>query len=239
MTNAELEALRPWRGVLAAGAWCAFASVAAIPVSMVGFGFWPPPTTAAESFAQFEQSPALGLLALDALYLVINALVLPFYLALTIATWRTSRSLAAGALLFGAVGMALLFASNRSIEMMSLAQLHAAAGPQERTALLAVGEGFLAESKGSAFVAYYWLNAAALFQYAAAMDARSPFSKSTRAWGFAAAFLMLVPATFGTVGLVFALLSLPPWVVFAVLSGRRLLALAAEGKAESQLGGAP
>lgn len=209
-----------------AGAWCAFASIALIPISMLGFVFWPPPATAAESFAQFQHGTALGLLGLDALYLFTNALILPFYLSLTVATWRTSRSLAAGALLFGGVGMTLLFASNRSVEMMSLARLYAVADAAARPALLAAGEGLLAGWKGAAFIAYYWLNAASLFQYAAAMGANSLFSKSTRAWGFAAAALMLVPSTFGTVGLVLALASLLPWSVFVVFAGRRLLTLA-------------
>ena len=45
-------------------------------------------------------------------------------------------------------------------------------------------------------------------------------------WGLAGAVLMVVPSNFGTVGLVFALASLLPWSVFAVLVWRRLLRLA-------------
>ena len=41
---------------------------------------------------------------------------------------------------------------------------------------------------------------------------------------------MAVPSNFGTVGLVFALASLIPWAVFAVLVARRLLNLAAEAE---------
>lgn len=216
--------LVPWRPALRLGAWCAFVSVALIPVSMLGFAFWPPPATAAESFAQFDRSFALGLLGLDALYLVINALTLPFYLSLTVATWRDHRAYAAPALLCGAVGIALLFASGRSLEMGTLAAQYASASEASRPALLAVGEALLAETRGTAFVAYYWLNAIALFLYAWAMSP-DRFSRALRHTGLAAALLMLVPSTFGAVGMAFALASLPPWIAFAILAGRRLLAL--------------
>jgi Flp pilus assembly protein TadB len=44
-------------------------------------------------------------------------------------------------------------------------------------------------------------------------------------WGLAAAVLMAVPSNVGAVGLAFALASLLPWSVFAVLTARRLLEL--------------
>jgi hypothetical protein len=46
-------------------------------------------------------------------------------------------------------------------------------------------------------------------------------------WGLATAALMAVPSNFGTVGLLFALASLVPWAVFALLVARRLFGLAA------------
>lgn len=54
------------------------------------------------------------------------------------------------------------------------------------------------------------------------------FSRATAVWGLAAAVLMAVPSNVGTVGLAFALASLVPWAVFAVLGARRLLALCRE-----------
>ncbi|WP_123915229.1 hypothetical protein [Georgenia muralis] len=54
----------------------------------------------------------------------------------------------------------------------------------------------------------------------------SVFGRPTAVWGLVAASLMAVPSNFGTVGLVFAMASLVPWAVFAVLVARRLLELA-------------
>ena len=52
------------------------------------------------------------------------------------------------------------------------------------------------------------------------------FSRATAAWALAAGVLMLVPSSFGTVGMVLALASLVPWSVLCVMAGRRLLGLA-------------
>ena len=50
------------------------------------------------------------------------------------------------------------------------------------------------------------------------------FSRPTAVWGLVAAALVAVPSNFGTVGLAFALASLVPSAVFAVLVARRLFA---------------
>ena len=45
------------------------------------FVIWPPPTTVEGYYSLFQQSWLLGLLSLDLLYLVNNALLIPY-------TWR-------------------------------------------------------------------------------------------------------------------------------------------------------
>lgn len=55
------------------------------------------------------------------------------------------------------------------------------------------------------------------------------FSRGTAIAGILQGTMMLVPVTFGIVGLLFALGSLIPFVVWFVLVGRRLLRLAGEG----------
>jgi hypothetical protein len=54
----------------------------------------------------------------------------------------------------------------------------------------------------------------------------SVFTRATEAWGLVAAALMAVPSNLGPVGMVFALASLLPWAIFAVLVAHRLFALA-------------
>lgn len=253
--------VRQWRGLVRTGAWAALASVAFIAVQIAIYLLWPPPDTAEEFFRELNDNPVVGLLMLDALYPLSNVLTLLFYGALAVPLWRVSRSAVTIALALGGVGMASFMASVRPVEMLQLAGAYAEAGPAERVALAATGEGMLATWTGSAFDVYYLLNCAALLIFGllilrSASRQRAPvssnpvssqpvsgnpvsgdpvfrnaassgpvFSRATAVWGLAAAVLMGVPSNVGTVGLAFALASLVPWAVFAVLGARRLLAL--------------
>lgn len=219
--------LAAWNGALRAGGWAGIFSVALIPVQIVGFFFWPPPKTAEAAFAQFAENRAFGLLSVDLLYLLNNSVILPFYLAFTVVLWKARRAAVANGMLLAAVGMAVLLASNRCFELMTLAGLYeAAADPAQRTALLAAGEAMLATWTGTGFVVYYLLNAVALLFFAWAMlEPESVFGRTTAWWGLAAGALMAVPSVFGDIGLVFGMASLIPWTVFAIRSGRRLIRL--------------
>lgn len=215
--------LPAWRGALEAGAWCALASVALIPVQIATGAVWLPPSTPAQAFSHVAAHPAAGLLSLDLVYLLNNAVILPVYLALTVALWERRRSWVANALLCAGVEMAGLFSSNRSLELLALWRV-AADLPAEVVETVAVG--MLATWKGTGFVVYYVLNAVALLLFAGAMLGSPHFSQGTARWGLAAGLLMVVPSTFGTLGLVFALASLLPWGVFGVRVWRELRALA-------------
>src|SRR5215204_6654191 len=117
--------------------------------------------------------------------------------------------------------------SPRPVEMLLLARSYAKADATEPVALLATGEGILATSTGTAFDVYYMFNLVTLLIMAVLMYRSQVFSRPTAVRGLVAAALMAVPSNFGTVGLLFALASLVPWAVFALLVARRLLALAA------------
>ena len=118
----------------------------------------------------------------------------------------------------------------RPIEMLLLARSYAKADAAEQVALLATGEGMLATWTGTAFDVYYVFNLVTLLVLAVLMYRSQIFSRPTAVWGLVAAALMAVPSNFGTVGLVFALASLVPWAVFALLVARRLFALAAPAR---------
>ncbi|GAA4064837.1 hypothetical protein [Agromyces indicus] len=121
------------------------------------------------------------------------------------------------ALAFGVLGMAAYMASPRPVEMLTLAHAYGQAGDAERVALIAVGDGMLATWTGTAFDVYYFFNLATLLIFAILMFRTPVFRRSTAIAGVIAAVLMAVPSNFGLVGTVFALLSLVPWAVFAVL----------------------
>jgi hypothetical protein len=216
-----------WRPLLRAGGLAALVIVALIPVQMAVFIACPPPETVAGFFALLEDNALLGLLSLDLLYLLNNALLSIVYLALYVALRRTAESAMAIALTLGLIGIAAYFASNTAFEMLSLAgQYGTATSDLQRTVMLAAGQAMLAIYQGTAFDVYYVLNAAALLVMAGVM-LRSPlFSRRDAGVGLAAGVLMVIPSTAGTVGLIFAIASLVPWAVFSVLVARRLFKLA-------------
>ena len=226
-----LADVRQWSGLVLTGAWAALASVAMIVLQVVIFMVWPPPDTAQGMFELLVQNPLLGLIALDALYVVSNLLAYLLYFALAVVLWRVSRSAVVLALAFGVLGMAAYMASPRPVEMLQLAHSYAAADTAGREALLGVGDGMLAMWKGTAFDVYYFFNLVTLLVLALLLYRSRVLGRATAVWGLAAAVLMAVPSNFGTAGLVFSLASLLPWAVFAIFVGRRLLTLVASGRA--------
>ena len=64
-----------WQGVLTVSGWAALGSVALTVCQVVVFVIWPPPETVPEIFDLMVEAPVLGLLSLDAVYLVNNLLV--------------------------------------------------------------------------------------------------------------------------------------------------------------------
>jgi hypothetical protein len=91
--------------------------------------------------------------------------------------------------------------------------------------LLAAGQGMLATYKGTAFDMYYVFNAAALLILAVVMLRSTVFPRAAGTWGLISGILMAIPSTAGGLGMVFALASLLPWMVFCVLIARRLFRL--------------
>lgn len=211
--------------MLLVGGYAALASVVLTFVQVAIYIRWPPPETVADAFELFADSPALGLLSLDLLYIANNTAVLIAYLALFVVLRQTHPTATAVALLLASVGMAAYMASNVSFEMLALADAYDSTDTAGQAALLGAGEALLAGFKGTAFDVYYVLNAIALFLFAGSMLRTAYFSRATGILGLAAAALMVVPSTAGGPGRVFALASLVPWVVFAVLTGLRLLRL--------------
>jgi hypothetical protein len=200
------------------GAAAAAASVVLMPVQIAIYVAWPPPATAEGVFALMRASPVLGLLSQDVLYALQNALLALIYLGVGAKLWQERSAWVTVALVLGFIGIAAYFPSNTAVEMLVLSgQWAAATSEAQRAGLVAAGEALMAMSRGTAFMAYYWLNAAALLILAGMMLRSAAFGRATAYAGLLAGVLMLVPSNFGTAGLVFALASLPPWAVFCGL----------------------
>lgn len=172
-----------------------------------------------------ERAPILGLISLDVLFIINNLLVLLFYLGLCVVLWPVFRSGVTVALTLGVLQMAAYLVSNPAVEMLDLGRRYAATSGERQGMLLAAGEAVLAAWKGTAYLAYYLLGATVLLVLASLLLRSTVFAGPIPWWALAAGLLMLVPSTFGLVGIVFALVSLIPWSVFCVLAGRRLLQL--------------
>lgn len=227
-SDARAPDVGKWKGLLVLGAWAALASVALIVIQIVLYVVWPPPETTVEFYDLLNTNPVGGLVALDTLYIVSNLLAYLLYFALAVVLWKVSRSGVVVAVAFGVLGMAAYMASPRPVEMLALADAYGRAGAAEQVALVAVGDGMLATWMGTAFDVYYFFNLATLLIFAILMLRSTVFTRATALWGLAAAVLMAVPSNFGTLGLVFALASLLPWAVFAILVARRLFSLSVD-----------
>ena len=219
-----------WKGLYKASGVAALVSLALIPIQIIVFIVWPPPSTVEGFFTVFQNNWLQGLLNLDLLYIVTNVLMILIYLGLYAALKRASESSTAIALTLGLVGIAAYFASNTAFEMLSLSNQYAAATTEaQSTMFLGAGQAMLEIYKGTAFAVYYVLNGAALLIFTAVMLRSNIFSKVTAYIGILAGVLMIIPSTAGTLGLYFALSSLIPWAIFSVLIARRFFQLGQPG----------
>ena len=64
---------------------------------------------------------------------------------------------------------------------------------------------------------YYVLSTICLLLFSFALIKSPQFKQSVGYWGLASGLFMIIPSSAGTLGMVFSLLSLIPWVVFVVL----------------------
>lgn len=217
-----------WRGIYRTGGYAVIAMLVIMAAQIIIFSVWPPPDTVEGFFALFQQNWLLGLLSMDLLYLLNNTVIVLIYLALFFSLRRQHESAMLIGLVLSLVGITAYYASNTSFEMLSLSgQYTAAASEAQRTALLGAGHAMLAVYKGTAFDSYYILNGISLLIFAVVILRGKVYSRATGYWALASGILMAIPSTAGMVGLVFSLLSLIPWAVFAILAARKFFRFAA------------
>src|SRR3972149_2301538 len=152
-----------WKSLYKVGGAAAIAVLLFIPIQMIVFFIWPPPSTVIEWFTLFKDNAFVGLLDLDLLLIVDYALMGITFLALWAALRRASQSFMAIALTTELVGVTTYFASTAAFEMLSLSNLYAVATTDaEKSTLLAAGQAMLATWQGTAFNVSYILGAIAL-----------------------------------------------------------------------------
>ncbi len=214
-----------WNWLYKVAGMAALITVVLIVVQMIVFILWPPPSTAIAYFNLFQDNALLGLLALDLLYVIDNALLIPILLALYVALRRTNEPFMIIGAALGFVGMAALFASNPAVSMHSLSGQYAAAATEAQRALfLAAGEAMLAVYSGTAYHVSLILGSVALVMISVVMLQSKIFSKATAYMGILANVLALglyVPKT-GIYILLFSVVFL--WIWYILIT-RRLLQL--------------
>jgi len=195
-----------------------------MPVQIAIFIMFPFPDSIELWYELFHDSWLLGLVHLDLLYIVNNVIVAVMYLALFFSLRERNEGLMVIALLLGLLGISAYLASNKAFEMLSLSTLyHSAASDAAKTIFLAAGQTMISSWKGTAFDVYYILNGISLIIIAGVMFESPIFSRRTAAIGLASGLLMMIPSTAGTLGMVFALASLVPWVIFSALVAVKFL----------------
>ncbi len=206
---------------------CAFLVVLIIPVQITIFVLFPPPTSALGFIELFNKNSLVGLLSLDFLYYINNALLAVFYLGLFVAMKNIDYTNMLIALILGIIGIAAYYASAVGFEMMSFSkQFYLTDSPESKQQILTLASGLITKYKGTAFDIYYVFNAISLLLMSKTMFKSEYFNKTDSVFGLIAGILMLVPSTAGTIGLIFSLVSLIPWIVFSVLVGKKLLKMA-------------
>ncbi len=197
-----------------------------ILIQMSIFIAWPPPDNVLDFFNLFQKNWLLGLLNLDLLYILSNALLIFVYLGLYAALRRVNQAYMIIALSLGFIGIAAYYASSVAFEMLSLSKQFSVADTSKlKLQCLTSGQIMLATYKGTAFDVYYVLNAITLLIISSVMLRSKIFSKATGIWGLISGILMLIPTTAGIIGLSFGIASLIPWSVFSIMIAMRFFKL--------------
>lgn len=223
-----------WSPLYRWGGIAAYVVLGFICIQMYVFITWPPPSFepgVAEVGAWFtwlQQRPVLGLIELDMLSIIDSALLLVFYAAVLVAMRRVSLPLVLIGGIVVCVAVSAYFPANPSLTMLALSSQHAAATTDAaRASSIAAGQAAMATFMGTPFVSNYLLSAAASLIVARLMFRSNVFSRPTSWSALALGVLSLVPACFGTLGIIFSLASMVPLVLLLMLGGRRLLRLGA------------
>ncbi len=212
-----------WPWLYRLGGLAALIVAICIPLQVVIFIAWPPPTTAQGYFAVFQSNPFIGLLNLDLLLLIDQILGVVILVALYIALSRTSGTAMAVALALGLLATAAYLASNTGVNMLLLSKQFATASTDAQRAMyLAAGESMLAIYNGTAFHVSYILGAIVGTLIGVVMRRSEVFSRTTARMAILANVISLglyVPV----VGLYISIFSVLFLEIFYALVARRLL----------------
>jgi hypothetical protein len=219
----------PWKLLYQVSGVAAIVMAVFIPIQIIIFAIWPPPSTVTGWFSFFQDNRLIAIIDMDLLLIVDQFIMALLFLALYVALRRAGQSLMAISLTFGLLGIAGYIASSGVFNMLSLSDQYTAATTEaQRAAYLAAGQATLTNYQGTAFDVGYVLEGVALLLAAIVMLKSPLFNKPMAYLGVATGIMALVPPTLGIVGMIFALGSLLPLEVWAVLLAIRFFQIAQE-----------
>ena len=196
-------------------------------------GFLPSAGNVLDWFARFEANTPLALLDLDLLMVPLYVLLLFGFLAMGGALRGSHQVLGLLGTVVAGVGIIVYLTTNPALAMLSLSEAYRTASTEaERASLVSAGQATLASFQGTSGAVSYILMGVAGLIVSANMLRQRVFSRVTGYLGLLQGALMLVPSTFGVVGLVLSLVSLVPFAAWFFLVGRRLLELAGSSPTE-------
>ena len=224
-----------WKGLYKVGGVAALLSVLFFPIQIVVCFVSPPPDTVIGWFTLFQSNRLVGLLDLDLLLMVDQALAVLIFLALYVALRRANESFMAIAIALGLVSAVLFIASNPAFAMLSLSDQYAAAETEaQRAMFLTAGQAMLVTWQGSAFQASYILGSLAPIILSVVMlqDRSHVFGKRTAYLGILANVIALglyVPKI-GVYISIFSVVFLWVWYILIARSLFQLEQTAQRGK---------
>jgi len=178
---------------------------------------FPHPNTIIEWFSLYKDTPIIGFIGFDILYMFSNVLMIFLYLSLFIIIKKNMNNLTIFAFILAFISLTIYFSSNRFIEMYTISSKYfEATNDIQKYSLIAAGELLLSVYKGSSYFIYYTLSGLSLILLFKSFSKIEYFTKRTVKMGILSGFFMLVPATMGIVGMVFSLLSLIPWIITCI-----------------------
>jgi hypothetical protein len=240
-TNAE-TADSTYKSLYRLGGAAALIVIVVTLGEVIGFIFYPQPSTVSDWFMLFQSNRIIGLLDFWGLEVLMYAMFAIVFLALYVALRKANAGRMAIAMTFALLGIGIFLATNNPFSMLSLSNQHAAAMTDaQRSTLLAAGEAMLANTNqravGGFNMGLFLVSIAGLIVSSVMVQSNS-FSRLTAYVGILANALSLTDYLRQalTPSATVALLVILPYTLFLViwfaLVGRRLYQLGRlEGKA--------
>ena len=202
---------------------------------VIGFAFYPQPSTVSSWFMLFQSNRIIGLLDFWGLEVPMYAMFAIVFLAFYVVLRKANESRMAIALTLALLGIGVFFATNNPFSMLSLSDQYAAAATDaQRSTLLAAGQALLANTNqravGGFNMALFLVSAAGLIVSSVMLHSKS-FSRSTAYVGILANGLSLADylrqalTSSATIALLVILPSALFLVIWFALVGRRLFQL--------------